>query len=278
MLLPQRGQESPKLLLTKTYKERMLEAFKALITKRRETHVRQLDAACIPTSAPPPFMPPPKLQVRPRLRLEPAPTYYLRTARAYSFLANFLEASVGADGLRALHGLRQGGEREPDLWTELHWMRDLCYGLYLISAEDIGMKPALAKDELPNGERCYYLAAGWLPHAFEDRDLTADTRVSIPIAADPVRRATRLWATIGVRLSRLDAEYVRAPHVKGPGESGWQPVSSEDLLPSHYLIAVDDFVEVELQGLRTLTREELRAICDRGKTKEGILKPLRELR
>ena len=37
LLLPERGAESVRLLLSKEYKKRMLEAFKALITKRRET-------------------------------------------------------------------------------------------------------------------------------------------------------------------------------------------------------------------------------------------------
>jgi len=37
---------------------------------------------------------------------------------------------------------------------------------------------------------------------------------------------------------------------------------------------VDEFAEVELKGIRTLTREELRAICDREKTKEAILEVL----
>ena len=45
LLLPGKGQERDKLLLTKAYKKRMLEAFQALITKRRETHVRQLGPA-----------------------------------------------------------------------------------------------------------------------------------------------------------------------------------------------------------------------------------------
>jgi hypothetical protein len=214
LLLAGRGPESAKLLLTKQYKERMLEAFKALITKRRETHVRQLAQSSLAGCAAPSFLPPPKPKVQPRLRVEPAPTYYLRTARAYSFLANFLEASVGADALRTLHGLRQGGEREPDLRTELQQMRDLFYGLYLISAEDIGMKPALARDELVDADQCYRVAAEWLPRAFGDRDLTADTRVSIPIATDPYRGVTRLWATLGVRLAKLDVEYVRPPHLR----------------------------------------------------------------
>ena len=53
MLLPEVGEEHNKLLLTKPYKKRMLEAFAALITKRRETHARQLDTAEGHAAAPP---------------------------------------------------------------------------------------------------------------------------------------------------------------------------------------------------------------------------------
>src|SRR5262249_12266762 len=45
MLLPEKGEEAAKLQLTKAYKKRMLEAFQVLMTKRRETHVRQLKYA-----------------------------------------------------------------------------------------------------------------------------------------------------------------------------------------------------------------------------------------
>jgi len=107
LLLPEKGAERDKLLLTKAYKKRMLEAFQALLTKRRETHVRQLMAAKAHAMARP-------SEVTPRRRVEPCPTYYLRTARAYSCLANFLDAAVGQDGLGKLHGLKEGGERPAD--------------------------------------------------------------------------------------------------------------------------------------------------------------------
>jgi hypothetical protein len=182
LLLPEKGEENPKLLLTKTYKKRMLEAFKALMTKRRETHVRQLTILGLSTCQPPVGEARLSREIKPRLRVEPCPSYFLRTARAYNFLANFLEASVGDEGLRSLHGLLQGGEREPNLHGELHFMRDLFYGLYLVSAEDIGLKPDLAKGELDDEDRCYRLAVDWLPKALTDRDIAADTRVMVPIA------------------------------------------------------------------------------------------------
>ncbi len=108
MLLPERGEEANKLLLTKAYKKRMLEAFQALMTKRRETHVRQLATAEAKSEAPIQEL----SSVRPRLRVEPNPTYYLRTARAYAFLANFLESTIGESAMKSLRGLREAGERE----------------------------------------------------------------------------------------------------------------------------------------------------------------------
>jgi hypothetical protein len=266
LLLPGKGPEKDKLLLTTAYKKRMLEAFKALITKRRETHVRQLAVAEALSAAPP------LENVQPRLRVEPCPTYLLRTARAYAFLDTFLEAAVGQYALQSLHGLTDGGERKPDLRRELHAMRDLFYGLYLISTEDIGMHPTFVAGEPVEQERCYRLAADWLAKAFQDDDLKVDTRVMVPVFIDRGREVVRLWATLGVRLVKLEASYVRPPSVKpvkGPGD--WQPVGFHKLRASDYLIPVDEFAEIEVPGLRVLSREQWRAVCDRGNTREGIL-------
>jgi hypothetical protein len=271
-LMPEKGEERDKLLLTRAYKKRMLEAFQALVTKRRETHVRQLHMAATGAKAPPPLD-----KVRPRLRLEPNPSYYVRSARAYAFLANFLAAALGAEALQKLHGLKQGGERPKNLAAELHEMRDLFYGLYLVSAEDIGLKPALAKEENVDQDRCYRLASDWLTKVFQDEDLAADTRVGVPVFIDRVNGVVRMWLTLGVRLTKLEASYARPPRLKpSNGSADWQEVEPHRLASADYLIPVDEFAEVELPGMKVLTREELRAVCDREKTKEAILKALRQ--
>jgi hypothetical protein len=276
MLLPERGDERDKLVLSKAYKKRMLEAFEALITKRRETHVRQLSTAKNATAAPPPKA---LESFSPRLRLEPCPTYYLRTARSYAFLADVLEATWGQETLTVLHGLTKQGERSLDIHVELGQMRDLFYGFYLVSSDDIGLKPSFSEGELPadaaERERCYQMAAEWLPRALDDADLAADTRVSVPVYADVERGVTKLWVTLGVRLAKLEASYAVAPRIKpAEGEEDWSDVEAWKLDTSRYLVPVDEFAEVELRGARILTREELRAICDREKTKEAIVKAL----
>lgn len=273
LLLPEKGAEANKLLLTRRYKKRMLEAFKALMTKRRETHVRQLDM-------PPPAAaaaPPAGLRwLAPRLRVEPNPTYYLRTARSYEFLRNVLIASLGEATLKSLHGLREKGEREPDLLAELATMRDLFYGLHLLSAEDIGMAPALLEGETADRATCEKVATEWLGRYRTDPDLAADTRVSVPVYYDPMRKVTRLWMTVGVRLAQLDVTYARGPQVKPEnGSKDWEPFDSNKLVGASYLIPVDEFAEVEIRGGRVLTRDDLRAVCDRMKTKERIVEALR---
>jgi hypothetical protein len=269
LLLPERGAEHDKLLLTRSYKKRMFDAFKALITKRRETHARLFPPSATAEAAPR------EVDVEPRLRLEPCPTYYLRTARAYAFLAHFLESTLGTPGLNTLHGLREGKEQRQSLGDELADQRDLFYGLYLLSAEDIGLKPALASDEHIDRARCERLASEWLPRTQADPDLARDTRVSIPIRYDVKRNVTRLWVTLGVRLTRLNASYVRPPRIKPiKGNGDWNAVTDHRLRGASYLIAVDEFAEVELKGPRVFTRKELRALCDRYTTKEAIVQAL----
>jgi len=271
MLLPEVGEEHNKLLLTKPYKKRMLEAFAALITKRRETHARQLDTAAPKSAAPPQELE----EVKPRLRVEPCPSYYVRTARSYAFLQNFLTGTLGEETLKTIHGLRQAGEQQADLAAELAAQRDRFYGLYLISCEDIGHKPALKEGEVADEEACYKAAEDWLAKLADEPDLGEDTRVAVPIYIDPIQKTMRLWVTLGVRLTKLEARFVRTPRLKpAEGEGEWKEVEGWKLHPASHLIAVDEFAEVEVPTLSPPNREELRRLCDQHKTKEKIVEAL----
>lgn len=277
MLLPERGEEHHKLLLTKPYKKRMLEAFQALITKRLETHSRRHET--LGDLGDPP--PEPLESISPRLRVEPCPSFYLRTARSYSFLQTFLRASLGEEALKSLHGLRKEGERPDDLATELSAQRDLFYGLYLVSCDDIGHPPTFRADEVAEPDRCYEAALAWLQQVAErtDPDLAADTRVAVPIYVDPIRGTTRLWVTLGVRLTPLNATYARPPRIQPANGTGdWELVASHKLEAANELIAVDEYAEVEIPTLTPPTREELRQVCDAHKTKEQIVQALKAWR
>lgn len=272
ILLPGESREHEKLLLTAAYKRRLVEAFKALVTKRRETHVRQL-AIAGPLAAPAP--PEPLSNVRPRLRIEPCATFYLRTARAYAFLENFLQAAAGAERLAALHALRPGGPREPSLADELAAMRRRFYGFYLVACEDVGMQPSFLPDEPVDEKEAMTAALTWLSQAASDPDLARDVRVAVPIYGGT--GSTRLWVTLGVRLAWLEASYARGPRVRVKGGNGpWEEVPSGRLTDCRYVIAVDEFAEIERSGLTSLTRDELRRVCDKYKTREAILTALQK--
>jgi hypothetical protein len=271
LLLPAKGQENDKLLLTADYKKRLVEAFKALLTKRRETHARELASAKSVTAEVRPF----NEKVAPRLRIEPCATFYLRSARAYAFLQNFLSAVVGEQRLARLHGLKQDGERPSTLDAELNAVRSRFYGFYLIACEDIGMKPQLLDGELSEQHAAKQAALDWLDKLPDNADLRCDTRVSVPIFVDQLQHKTRIWATLGVRLARLEASYALPPCVRPKsGTSKWTEVESYKLSHSDYVIPVDEFAEIELAGSSALTREELRDACDRYKTKDEIVRGL----
>ena len=266
LLLPEKGREAEKLLLTAEYKKRLIEAFKAIVVKRRETHARQLHVAEKP--APIPLA---DSEVCPRLRIEPCATFYLRTARAYGFLQDFLKAAAGPERLKKMHGLRQGGQRETSLDAELAAVRQRFYGCYLIACEDIGMKPQFLKDEPVNPPAAKQAALKWLDALETDKDLACDTRVAVPIYVDPAARTTRNWATLGVRFAHLDASYAQAPMVRPKGGGPWKEVEQSQLGTSRYVLPVDEFAEFDLSGGNVLSREELRAVCDRCQTKEAIV-------
>jgi hypothetical protein len=91
LLVPDRAPEKDHLFLTKRYKEKLVETFKSLITQRRETHVKQLQIGGSDEGSGEASV----VDVYPQLPVEPFPTFYLRTARAYRFLQGILLASMG---------------------------------------------------------------------------------------------------------------------------------------------------------------------------------------
>jgi len=272
-VLPERGAENQKLVLTKKYKLHLIESFKAMVTKHRETHVRQGMAAGNAAAAAPVA---PDEQLSPRLRVEPNPTYFLRYARGYAFLQKFLVTQV-AD-LNALYGARGGGWRKLPLGDELEEMRLLFYGLHLVSCEDIGMKDELLDAEVENKEYARALAAKWLQNWQGDPDLAIDTRVAVPIYFN-YAVGTRFWATIGVRAVPLSVRWETEPSWRplakegeAPGE--WQKMERRNLDHGNYLLLVDEFAEFERRGSVALPRTELRKVCDGAGSKAEIIKAL----
>ena len=70
--------------------------------------------------------------------------------------------------------------------------------------------------------------------------------------------------------------YVRAPKIRPrEGDRAWIEVEPHTLGGASYLIAVDEFAEIELPGVRSLSRAELRAACDAETTGPAIVARLK---
>jgi len=274
LLVPKRGEESNRLLLSGTYKRRMLEAFQALMTKRKETHILRSESA--PKAAAMPLRP--LSRFSPRLRLEPAPTYYLRMARSYRFLDRAVRELVGESQLAEMHGLREEGARTKPLLTELRDMQRLFYGCYALSAEDIGMGLSLMDEELAELDECRIAAETWLTGITDDPDLGVDTRVIVPVAEDVKRSAMSTWATLGIRFARLNASYHpdAPPRVKTSEQEQWTALTPDQLGASIYLTLVDEFASVQIPNSRVLARDEFRKLCNDSANREEAIKKLQQ--
>ncbi|MBK9974125.1 MAG: hypothetical protein IPP14_05055 [Planctomycetes bacterium] len=273
-VLPERAPENEKLLLSRKYKLRLIEAFKAQVTKYRETHIRDALTAGAKASAPAE----PEEALTPRLRVEPNPTFFLRLARSYAFLQKFLALEV--QDLNQLRGARQNGWRDMPLGDELESMRLLFYGLHLVSCEDIGCHDQLLAGEVENADYARALADQWLQGWASDPDLAVDTRVAVPVFYNQ-GRSTRFWATLGVRAAPLSVRWETAPSWRpwpqtGQEPEAWQTVPAHRQQAGRYVILVDEFAEFDRPGSAALPRSELRKICDVARTRDQILAGLRK--
>ena len=256
LILPERARESVKLKLTDAYKQRLKNAFKTILTKQRETHIKHLPVIML-GEASGQIKPPRKVEIGPEFSAEPTATVYLRLARGYRFLRNALHAVLGEDALKRLH--RRNADLpavEADLDAELRESALRLYGLYEVLCLEIGQRPEYLEGEISpeDIEQAKAIAARWRMSLAEDRDLAADTRVAVPISRWP-GGPTRFWGTGGVRLERLTYKYREKPGVGGYVE----PV----FVPTYYYAPSDIFLEFDRPGEAPLTRAEFRAICER---------------
>ena len=270
LLVPERGPESDHLLLTAAYKKKLIDSFKTLIVETRETHVKQLATSSRIAAEPTP------VDLYPKLPVEPFPTFYLRTARAYRFLTAFLQATLGPSVLDGLAGLREGGAvTAQSLGGELAQTTALVYGLHATACASLGMRPEtyLLADELAAIDQSAALASArkWLGEWRVDPDVLADPRVIVPMAITETE--TRYWAVIGVKPLQIAAAFVAGyePQVIGSGYCALQA-----WVPHRYDLLVEDMVEIAgSPATPPPTREELRRICDEKVTRDAIVAALK---
>ena len=277
LLLPNRGPESDHLLLTKAYKEKLIETFKAIITQTRETHAKQLDFPAMGISAPPQ-----KVDIYPKFPVEPFPTFYLRTARGYRFLKTYLQGVLGPEFLSGRGRVNADGSMsEKSLQDEMDDIIRLTYGLYIVTARSVGLDPLdyLMEEETAefSVEECVEHVKGWLSRWTNNEDILADPRVMVPVGKDQENNQVIYWATLGVRAIEISAEFVEGfePEIR-PG--GYSNCEVRDIVSKNYFLLMEEMQEVRIRDNRQPpTRDELREICDSHDNVEDIIAALEAL-
>lgn len=311
LLLPDRAHESDKLLLHAKYKKRLRKAFEAMLSARRETHVKTVEIL-------------PSLGLRlqplarsPELSLEPCATSYLRTAEAYRFLVGVLKDSLGDAEAESIlmEGSNQG------ILSELNEKTSLFYGFYLTVCSDIGMIPNIRTEEIEplvsrassqQGERLgreeclishvpglteterqarfalWKQAKSWLRDLGREAFLDEDMRLVVPVLSNYEGKEVRNWTVLGVQLLKIKVYYARPPTIascRASGEQNGDDAAAPEytaIIPSwlrvkweprDYVIPIQVFAEVTM-GPEPMTREEFRSLCDHHKTKQAILEAL----
>ncbi len=275
---PERGAESDHLLLTAGYKEKLVSAFNSVFSTKRETRAKPVQGFICSGNPPPPDM----VDVYPNFSVEPLPTFYLRTARAYAFLLSHLNSTLGSGFLNSTARMFEDlAGSEIHLADELRRMVLINYGLFIISARSVGLNPAglVSEDEVQEYSiaESVLTARDWISEWSENSDVLQDPREIVKVALDASSAQTINRAVLGVRLLRLGAEFVEGyePEIIDQGDR----CEMNDFVSHHYYLLIDEAREVKLPlNMQPLTNEEFRSICDKHASADDIVKELEALR
>lgn len=252
LLVTDRSEERAKIAFMARYKKRLQEAFSTMLVQHRETHVKQADVLGEAAA----YMPD-----LPNFRLEPLATVYVRHARSYVFLEAALDEVMGPAFLDDAVAVDAEGNTDESLRKRIGAARDLCYGLYLLSCQDIGLPYRLDSSGDPEPEQWNALADAadrWLLELERDDVAASDVRVMVPIAALGGGRA-KYWAVLGVRATVAGYSYLHGDDVSPPAPAD----------EARLWLPTEQFLEVE-SSATPLTRDEFRELCDQQRTAAAI--------
>ena len=227
-----------------------------MLVQHRETHAKQADSVGLTSIA---------LPTTPVFRAEPLATVYVRHARSYVFLEAALDHVLGAGVLDQAFAVSADGPATETLRARIHRTRDLFFGLYLTSCQDVGLAPRLGEVGDPSPAQRDALAAAaasWLDQASADPVMKSDVRAMIPIAQIDDTHA-RYWAVVGVRGTLAGYSFITDGTMATPTVADQARVA----LPT------EQFVEVTSTST-PMSRDEFRALCDQNATVDAIKKAL----
>lgn len=256
--------EADKVLYTLPFKERLIGPYYAV--EREVT-----DPSNYPQ--PTPWTPTDESKISPKLRVEPMPMFYIRSARAYNYMFRAASAILGPQTMRDVRRILPNGQRsEKPLYDDLRAIQRLFYGLYIVTCEDLGVAPTFEAGDEVDREVCYREAVEWLSHAFDSPQASNDDRFispTIDVRASDKKSGDLLiltWANLGYQILKANSSFVpeRGPQIKG-AQSGsiWGAPDSSKLGESKYLLPVLRFKMLELVSRGSLPTKDFQEICDK---------------
>ncbi len=271
-IMPEKMAEAVKLKLGKEYKKLLVEVFKSVLALTRETHIKSLE---IPLAGA--AMPEEIIEIYPDLTCEPIATYYLRTAKAYTFVRTVLEKYFSSADLMQARRLHQYGRSKKPLLTELKEIESLLYGLFLITAGEIGLQVTKDMITIATEEEQKYrqTAKMWISGIQEDIDLAQDNRMMVPVFYDLQRRQTKVWAFLGYAVRPVTISYEKEPdfvvtNTKRERMKRKVKFKKQD----RYIIYP---VSTEVYTNKILNRKEFQELCDTYKSEESIIRAIQNL-
>jgi hypothetical protein len=266
-----RFNDSAKIYRSDEYADKLKMTFKSLYAAHRETHAMSGYGAGFGGESYQ-YINQIALMIKPACRIEPMPEVYLRTSAAYDRLASIMKAEytdVTFKGLRP-----DNANALTDAFTEVSWLGDLYYGLYLVSCEDVGMRP---KKTVRDQNACIKQAEAFLSRISNDAELKQDIRFMLPITSitdNPENDASWFWVVDGIdTLKTLSMEFMEDPGI----EFGTVKPEQFTVVRTGFYkkIATADFFEISLPANRTLDRNAFRKLADKaGRVQDKIREAL----
>lgn len=273
LVIPDKMPEAKHLELNESYRKQLLELFKGILALTRETHIKQLEVP-LAGAAPEPVM----IHIFPELDAEPLATYYFRRAGSYSFIRKILETTFGAPALEKMHRLTAAGPVPITLAEELLMMENLFYGAHVTVCRQLGMNPTPSPSAGTGntGDTAAAALVVWQRKLADDPDVGQDARMMVPLFYDLNHKKTKVWVFMGWTVRPVEVSFATPPTATVFDTNG-KPVTSSGPRLAFNSIRYDLAypVTAEVYVARILNRQEVRAHCDRYKTRSAILANLK---
>lgn len=274
-VLPEKMVEAVKLAFGKNYKKELINLFKAVLALTRETHIKNLEIALAGAA-----MPEPVIKIHPELTIEPIATYYLRLGNSYGFIRDVIQEYFSDSTLIQSHRLLSDGKSKSkeNLLDELKSIESLMYGLFSVTAEEIGLSVVSTLLDRPAVQviEDKKIAQEWIKSLAKDKDLYADNRVMVPVFYDVQRKKTKVWVVLGYSVKPLNISFEKNPSYTVIDKKGKKVKKKVEFQKTKKHLIYP--VSAEVYTNKILNREEFRTLCDSLKTQKEILHAIKSFK